>query len=150
MITLKDQIDAPSGEGPSRREISRRIGRSKSVVDKCLKDLTLHGTKKPSGRPGALSERDQRYTVNMLPIKALVMFTFKENIDNTPHVVFELMRNQGNIIEYLNELFLITNWNFLWLYHHETTKNRTSMCISTLTSSFYFFDVFGVRTHLWR
>ena len=55
----KGQILAYRDDGLSSREISRRINRSPSVVNNFFKLVLEYGTKKSSGRPRKLTERQE-------------------------------------------------------------------------------------------
>lgn len=47
----------------SNRQIAKRIGRSANVVDNFVKDMHNYGSKKSSGRPKMLTDRDKRQLI---------------------------------------------------------------------------------------
>lgn len=56
----KGQIVALHGQGISNRQIAQELGRSPRVVNNFLNDPANYGTRKSTGRPSKLSERDTR------------------------------------------------------------------------------------------
>jgi transposase len=56
----KGQIQAYNDAGKSNREIARLLRRSEFVVRNFLKNPEAYGTRKRSGRPSKVSERDKR------------------------------------------------------------------------------------------
>ena len=62
----EEQILAYKNDGLSWREVSRRINRSTSVVNNFLKFGLEYGTKKCSGRPRKLTQRQERLVIREL------------------------------------------------------------------------------------
>lgn len=56
----KGQIRAYHESGLSNREIGRRLGRSKDVVAQYLSNPNAYGTRKSTGRPQVLNDREKR------------------------------------------------------------------------------------------
>ena len=59
----KDKIAALKRVGKSQREISKILGRSKTVICNYLKSPNKYGTRKPTGRPEKLSPHFKRRIV---------------------------------------------------------------------------------------
>jgi transposase len=56
----KGKIEAFHEQGKSNRQTAQFLCRSHKVVDSYLNNPMEYGTKKPSGRPSKLSEREER------------------------------------------------------------------------------------------
>ncbi|EFO89454.1 hypothetical protein CRE_19968 [Caenorhabditis remanei] len=59
----KGQITVLMNQGISNRQIAKTIGRTHTIVNSFVKDPTGYGTKKKSGRPSLLSQRDKRLII---------------------------------------------------------------------------------------
>ena len=59
----KGEIIALKRVGKSQREISKTLGRSKTVICNYLKSPNKYGTRKPTGRPEKLSPQFKRRIV---------------------------------------------------------------------------------------
>ena len=56
----KGQITAYKLDGKSNRQIATLLGRSPTLIDNYVKDSAGYGTRKSTGRPSKVSERDKR------------------------------------------------------------------------------------------
>ena len=56
----KGQITAYKRDGKSNRQIATLLGRSPTLIDNYVKDSAGYGTRKSTGRPSKVSERDKR------------------------------------------------------------------------------------------
>lgn len=59
----KGQIAAFHQQGLSCRQIQQLIGRSKTVINNFLRDPANYGTRKSTGRPSKVSDRDKRQII---------------------------------------------------------------------------------------
>lgn len=56
----KSQITAYQWDGRTNREIARLLGRSPTLLHNFVKDSAGYGTKKPTGRPNTIFDRNKR------------------------------------------------------------------------------------------
>ena len=65
----KGRITALKRVGKSQREISKALGRSKTVISNYLKNPNKYGTRKPTERPEKLSSQFKRRNVRKVKNK---------------------------------------------------------------------------------
>ncbi|PIC13099.1 hypothetical protein B9Z55_027975 [Caenorhabditis nigoni] len=77
----KGIIDANSAAGMSNRQIAISINRSLNVVNNYVNNPLYYGTKKSSGRPSLLSDRDKRNIVRKASNAVTSCSTIKRELD---------------------------------------------------------------------
>jgi len=78
------QIEVLQKEGLNQSQISKRINRSRNVIQKYLKEKENYGTKKSPGRPRILSKRDERKVFLMVKQNNFNSTQITANLTNPP------------------------------------------------------------------
>jgi len=81
----KGKIQVYSEKGDSVNAISKQLGRSRGVITSYLRNPETYGTKKPTGRPSKLSNRDIRAIRKLAGTKSMtahdILLHLKLNVD---------------------------------------------------------------------
>lgn len=96
----KGQIIAYDGEGKSDREIGRLLHRSPTLIGNFLKDQENYGTRKSSGRPSKVSERDRRriYRAASNSVKNCTTIKRELGLNVSPETIRRTIHSNPNIV----------------------------------------------------
>uniref|UniRef100_A0A914EHI6 Transposase n=1 Tax=Acrobeloides nanus TaxID=290746 RepID=A0A914EHI6_9BILA len=96
----KGQIAAYKRDGKSNRQIATLLGRSPTVIDNYVKNPAGYGTRKPTGRPTTISERDKRriYREASNSVKTCSAIKKDLGLNVTPEWVRRIIRKNPNIV----------------------------------------------------
>lgn len=95
----KGQIRALSDSGSSVSEISRQIGRSRTVITNFLADSLNYGTQKSTGRPPALTPRAKRRILSVASNSTIGVRQIKKNLelDASKDTIHRVLKASPNI-----------------------------------------------------
>ena len=92
----KENITALKRVGKSKREISKALGRSKTVICNYLKSPNKYGTRKPTGRLEKVSLQFKRRIARKVKKKASSISKILKSLVNTPYSTRTIWRHLNN------------------------------------------------------
>lgn len=94
------QIKALNDVGLSQRQISAQLGRSRSVIGKFLSRPDLYRSKKSSGRPRLLLDRDERQIMRMMSNKPTSLEQVRRSLSKkvSRETIRRFLKRNGNIV----------------------------------------------------
>lgn len=95
----KGQIDAHHQAGKSNRAIAFLLTRSLDVVNRYLRNPAVYGTRKSTGRPSTISERDKRriHRAASNSVKSCSAIKKELGLNVTPEWVRRIIQSNPNI-----------------------------------------------------